>query len=159
MDSENMTWKFGLITTAILIIISFFLGGTGWAIGVGVFCFLAVFQLMYDQWKNEKESNEAYEYKPVTNDTFARKTHSSPNKEKLIDKIQFYYRPKDGEESIYTVDVYKGINGNIEGFCHERGAVREFRKDRILNDEITRIETGEVLSVKEWRKAMVKNKA
>ncbi len=45
----------------------------------------------------------------------------------------------------------------VKGWCDEREDSREFRIDRIVNAAITRVETGEIMTVKEWRKLMRDN--
>ena len=76
-----------------------------------------------------------------------------------MDTINFEYRTGEGIQGFYTVQVSTGITGNIKGWCEEREDSREFRIDRIINDSITRTETGEVMTVKEWRKLMRENNA
>lgn len=157
-EKPELTWTPTFMTLALVFGITYWIGGLGWAIGVSIVAFFMLLQIMYEEYKvreeKKKASNTQYgnEYTTST----VNPTYRKPSQNKIIDTIQFEYTPNGGELDTYTVDVTKGINGNIEGWCHEREAPREFRKDRIKNSEITRLETGELLTVKEWRKAMMK---
>ena len=117
--------------------------------------------------KNIKKTNTVTPYNNQVADTpdfhkrYIDKTESdkrsgeSKPRYNFIDQIHFEYKTKEDVQDFYTVNVYKGINGNIEGWCHERDAVRQFRKDRIINGLITRTETGESMTIKEWRKIAI----
>lgn len=78
---------------------------------------------------------------------------------KYIDKIQFEYRTASGNQQTYTVLVYKGLRGNLEGWCIEREGIRTFLPERIVNKEITKIDTGEILVLKDWRASFRKTKS
>lgn len=129
--------------------IAFFLGGAAWAIGV--FIVLLILAIINKAKTSAgTPANTAPQqgtYRPST----TSKTPRQPARPRIIDEIQFSYIPAHGEQNTYTVKVAKGIRGNIEGYCDERDDIRTFRIDRIVNSEITRVSTGEVLTVKEWR--------
>lgn len=123
-----------------------YLSGVGWAIAAGVLItFYYLGQILNNQPSSDKNST-----KPDSNQRY--NTQSKPRtRSKVIDEIQFSYRPAHGEEGVYTVKLTKGLRGNMEGYCDERDDIRTFRIDRIVNSEITRTATGEVMTVKEWR--------
>ncbi len=109
---------------------------------------------------DERKSNSEKQAKNSSGSNY-QKTSTIPTKtsrhKSSMDTINFEYRTAEGIEGNYTVQVYKGITGNIHGWCDEREDTREFRIDRIKNDSITRVETGEIMTVKEWRKLMREN--
>lgn len=153
MNSE-MTFPFVIGSSLFSAAIAGYFGGTGWAITIGILMFFTGLSKLWDERKTKQQAKQ-HTYNDLENiqDNTAPTTTPKPRK-KYIDQINFEYRTKEGLQDFYTVNVYKGITGNIEGWCHEREDVRTFRIDRIINDNITRTETGEVLTVKEWRKAM-----
>ena len=157
MDNKS-TLKFVFGASLTFGAIAGYFGGTWWAIIIGALFFITGISIINDQKKDQKNKS-SNKPKNTTSPTPHTKAKTQTKTRPIIDVIKFEYRTKEGIKDFYTVDVHKGINGNIEGWCHERDANREFRKDRIIGNSIIRIETGEVMSVKEWRKlALTLNK-
>lgn len=67
-----------------------------------------------------------------------------------IDHVLIRYRDSLGIESEREVNVRACDGVNMKGYCHLRRSIRTFRLDRIVGD-VVRVETGEVLSAREWR--------
>jgi hypothetical protein len=159
MDLNNTFKNYFIVNLVVTTCVYFWLG-TNWATGFFILIFLGTMNILWEEYQSNKNTTKPKDTSQPNN---ARSSTpykpKSSSRNKSIDTINFEYKTKEGIISFYTVNVYKGINGNIEGWCHERNAVREFRKDRIINDTITRTETGEQMTTKEGRKvAMSLNK-
>lgn len=63
--------------------------------------------------------------------------------------VAFEYEDASGLWTDRTVTVHSVTDDYIKGECHDRGAERTFRLDRVMSD-ITDTETGEILDVDEW---------
>lgn len=161
---ENTAFVF-ILALALPTGIAYWLGGQGWAIGIFVLLVLGFISMALENRKASKSNadkhrkvpNKPQSYSTASNSASETSSHYE-RKRKVIDEIQFEYRPADGSQGVYTVQVYKGIRGNLEGYCHERDDVRTFRPDRIINNEVVRTATGEVMSLKEWRALFTKKK-
>lgn len=72
-----------------------------------------------------------------------------------IASISFLYKDAVGDITERTVDVSSGRRGqSFKGYCHLRGALREFRFDRIIGGEVIDTQTGEIMTPSEWRKKL-----
>jgi hypothetical protein len=69
-----------------------------------------------------------------------------------LDYIQFRYVTLKGEEDTYTLAVTGQSNGKIIGHCYERNDERSFFPDSIINGEVIRISTSEILPTYAWLK-------
>ncbi|WP_139182041.1 hypothetical protein [Pseudomonas flexibilis] len=68
-----------------------------------------------------------------------------------IGEVEFKYRDADGVVTLRRVTVHSVTPTYLKGECHERGAERTFRLDRII-DDLVDCQTGEVLSALQWVK-------
>lgn len=66
-----------------------------------------------------------------------------------IGEVEFKYRDADGVVTLRRVTVHSVTPTYLKGECHERGAERTFRLDRII-DDLVDCQTGEVLSALQW---------
>lgn len=71
-----------------------------------------------------------------------------------IDVVGFEYIDRDGVYSDRVVAVHDLERDWFEGWCHVAGAKRSFRYDRVLEGNITRVDTGERMSVGKWRREL-----
>lgn len=105
-------------------------------------------------WKKPKQKANL-NLNPVSDDGDFFKLNRDRQKRyrnaETIDEIQFEYVTYEGNRGTYTVQAYKGLRGNIEGYCVERDDIRTFVPDRIVDSTVIRTETGEILTLKEWR--------
>lgn len=173
-EAAGFTFKWHLITAIILGLITLAL--LGWFPALIVFCFPIGFyisnlkeatpeQIAKYQEINRKNSktktsstsrtaNFKVNLKESDDDRFFNKNREREKRYRnasIIDEIQFEYVTAEGILGTYTVQAYKGLRGNIEGFCVEREDIRTFVPDRIVNSTVVRTETGEILTLKEWR--------
>lgn len=102
--------------------------------------------------------NNAEQYAPIPVDEIisnglnnkekARKPKLTKNSKIL--NIAFSYIDSNDEYTYREVDVKKVDKEYISGYCHLRSRVRTFRLDRIQNDEIVNLDSGEILDVEDW---------
>lgn len=69
----------------------------------------------------------------------------------LAEHVHFRYRNAAGESSERDVVVHSAWPQRFNGYCVDRRERRTFRFDRIIGS-VTRLETGELISVAEWRR-------
>ncbi|MEK6294213.1 MAG: hypothetical protein V4793_23070 [Paraburkholderia tropica] len=81
--------------------------------------------------------------------TNRRKQTTETTKSHVLDEIKFSYRDYEGNSTTRKVRVHRVSDAHFEGFCLMRGATRTFKITNVTS-QITRIETGEILSVDEW---------
>lgn len=67
-----------------------------------------------------------------------------------IDHIQFTYKTQDLRINTYTLSVTHFSSDKMTGYCYERKAQRSFFPENIVNLEVVRVTTGEVLTVNQW---------
>jgi predicted DNA-binding transcriptional regulator YafY len=67
--------------------------------------------------------------------------------------VQFVYSDADENITKREVEVYSNDNKCFKGYCHLAGAPRMFRFDRIIG-EVADLDTGEILSVKKWKRRL-----
>ena len=143
--------------------LAFMFGGVsiGTLVGflVGPFWGVSVFLISFVSWLSYRNSDQSNpdQFKDHIPERSSQRPVS--RRKKVIDEIQFDYIPAHGTKGTYTVKVVKGLRGNIEGYCHERVDIRTFRIDRIVDDTVIRTETGEVMSLKQWRSIFRKSKS
>ncbi|WP_312571392.1 WYL domain-containing protein [Stutzerimonas balearica] len=58
--------------------------------------------------------------------------------------MEFTYRDSAGDVTSRTVTLHSVTATHLKGECHDRGAERTFRVDRIIGDVVD-LETGEIL--------------
>lgn len=156
-ESQEPNTKEIIIGSLFFTAIAAYFGGTGWAVGILIFCIIGAIGIFFESKKESsstknRDSNTGINtYYSNESAPFTPKSKSRSSNNRIIDQIQFDYIPAHGQKGTYTVKVAKGLRGNIEGYCDERDDLRTFRIDRIVKSEITRTATGEVMSVKEWR--------
>lgn len=96
----------------------------------------------------------------LNNSPNGSKNKKKKNAKSLIEKgasnladyryVFFMYEDSQGKVTKRDVDVRAFDGEYITGFCHTRRQLRTFRADRILNDEITLRNTGEIISMSDW---------
>ena len=146
--------------------IAYYFGGKGWALGVAVLLIIGMIGNLIEILKNKFQQSETNSNSIISTsydsddiDYEEDEVEEIKPRNKYIDKIQFEYRTASGNEQIYTVLVYKGLRGNLEGWCIEREGIRTFLPERIVNNEVTKLDTGEVLALKDWRASFRKTKS
>ncbi len=165
--NNDYTFKFILGSSLFFAAIAGYFGGKNWAIGIGIAFLLTGLKQLWDQYSKNKKDLADKENKAVISTSGEKNSRENVYQvvkkakplNQSMDLINFEYRTAEGMQGFYTIQVATGITGNIKGWCKERQDAREFRIDRIINDSITRVETGEVMTVKEWRKLMRENNA
>lgn len=66
------------------------------------------------------------------------------------DYIQFRYVTLAGEEDTYTLAAIGYSNKKIKGYCYERRSERSFFPDSIVDGEVIRIKTAEIVNITDW---------
>lgn len=147
--------KVGPLLILIFSLIAYFLGGINWAIGTAILFTIVSINIIFDIIKSDKKDNSEMldpSFYNAPSDNFKDdECEETKPRNKYIDKIQFEYRTASGNKQTYTVLVYKGLRGDLEGWCIEREGIRTFLPERIVNKEVTKLDTGEVLALKDWR--------
>ncbi|CCK75025.1 hypothetical protein OLEAN_C08490 [Oleispira antarctica RB-8] len=139
--------------------IAYYFGGKGWAIGVAVLLIIGMIGNLIEILKNKFQQSETNSDSIISTSYYSDddidyeedEVEETKPRNKYIDKIQFEYRTASGNKQTYTVLVYKGLRGDLEGWCIERDGIRTFLPERIVNKEVTKLDTGEVLTLKDWR--------
>lgn len=67
----------------------------------------------------------------------------------VVDEIEFSYCDYEGNSTRRKVVVHSITDEHFEGFCLMRKSIRTFRITNVTSD-VTRIETGEILSIDDW---------
>lgn len=70
--------------------------------------------------------------------------------EKVYLEIAFNYKNSNEKITYRDVNVTSCDGIHITGYCHVRRALRTFRLDRIVNDEVIMRHTGEIISCSDW---------
>ena len=132
----NMTFMEHLIGSVIICVVVMIFFGVWAAIGLFIL-FIASYV-----FGDKKDSEETEIVTPS----------KSPKQKTVLDTVHFTYKDIEGQITERTVDLYTGIKGpRFKGHCHLRDEERTFYFDRIQGDQIIRIETGEVLTLEDWR--------
>lgn len=147
--------KTGPLLILIFSLIAYYFGGINWAIGTAILftiiCINIIFDIVKEGKKDNSEILDKSFYTSSADNLDNNESEETKPRNKYIDKIQFEYRTASGNKQTYTVLLYKGLRGELEGWCFERDGIRTFLPERIVNSEVTKISTGEVLKLKEWR--------
>lgn len=70
--------------------------------------------------------------------------------EKELLEIAFNYKNSNEKITYRDVNVTSCNGVHITGFCHVRKALRTFRVDRIVNNEVIIRRTGEIITSSDW---------
>ncbi len=107
-------------------------------------------------------SKEAEKHAPapaeeIISNRFNSREKESPRKfikNSNILNVAFSYIDSNDEYTYREVDVKKVDKEYISGYCHLRSRIRTFRLDRIQDDEIVNLDSGEILDVEDWLKSL-----